>query len=95
MKQSFASEVIFDFYVQRSVRDERETLTFKRIQFSAWAGNRITCAFTCTRYEACTSFYVDDGACVFGLRDDVTELANGDDVTPADWQFVKTSRFSE
>ena len=69
-------------------------LTFKRIQISSldvnkYARPKFQCSSTCSKYEACASFYVDDGACVFGLRDDVTELANGDDVMPADWQLVK------
>ena len=88
--------VISDKYERKSMSHILHGFTFKRIQISGLDVNKnarpkFQCSSTCSKYEACTSFYVDDGACVFGLQDDVTELANGDDVTPADWQFVKAS----
>ena len=66
-------------------------LKFKKIE-GRKAIRSTECAIRCSKHDACRSFYVDDGACVFGLRDDVTEFANGDDVTPADGQTLITKR---
>ena len=77
------------FFHKRSLIEQEAGLKYKKIE-----GKRtsIECTTLCSDYNGCRSFYVDDGACVFGLRDDVTEFANGDDVTPADGQMLMTKR---
>ena len=91
---SWASE-ISDKYKMQAIGYLADTLFFKKIEIQNLVVRKVVpvCSFKCTKYDACLSFYVEDGACVFGLRDDVTEFANGDDVTPVDWQYLKMSYF--
>ena len=74
-------------YATKSIGEQRPGLVYKKI---LGRKSSLQWAALCSKHDACRSFYVDDGACVFGLSDDVTEFANGDDVTPADGQMLKT-----
>ena len=76
-------------YTKKTLSQQVMGLTFRKIEGRK---ARAECAVRCSKYNACRSFYVDDGACVFGLRDDVTEFANGDGVTPVDGQMLMTKR---
>ena len=78
-------------FKEKPMLEQVAGLKFKKI---VGMRSKSECAIRCTKRDACRSFYVDDGACVFGLRDDVTEFANGDDVTPADRQILMTKRKS-
>ena len=76
--------------------NEQDTgLSFQRFplsdfEFSDNESNAAMCSIVCARNFSCRSFYADDGACVFGLRDDVTELGVGSDVTPDAGQILMT-----
>ena len=75
----------------RALSQQEDGLVFKKIEGRK---GKLQWAALCSKHDACKSFYLDDGACVFGLSDDVTEFANGDDVTPADGQMLMTKRKS-
>ena len=76
----------------KSVNEQTPGLTYKKV---LGRKSSLQWAALCSKHDACRSFYVDDGACVFGLSDDVTEFANGDDVTPADGQMLMTKLSSK
>ena len=76
-------------YTSQPLTHQEYGLTYKKIEGRK---SRLQWAALCSKYDACRSFYVDDGACVFGLSYNVTEFANGDDVTPADGQMLMTKR---
>ena len=81
-----------DKFTSRPFAHQEYGLTYKKIEGRK---SRMQWAALCSKHDACRSFYVDDGACVFGLSDDVTEFANGDDVTPADGQMLMTKLSSK
>ena len=70
-----------------SVHEQEAGLSFKSLRSSSALGltghnTQIQCMVLCMDRHTCRSFYVDDGACVFGVRnDDVSDLHDGDDVT--------------
>ena len=86
-KESLLSDVNQMRYSLKPLGSQISGLSYKKI---LGRKSSLQWAALCSKHDACRSFYVDDGACVFGLSDDVTEFANGDDVTPADGQMLKT-----
>ena len=84
---------VSDLYEMKSVGYLAEALTFKKIQMQTFVVYRTECALKCTQYDACASFSFEEGACVFGLFDDVTEFANGENVTYVEWQYLKKAYF--
>ena len=86
-EKSETSNVNQNRYNLKPVNEQNSGLFYKKV---LGRKSSLQWAALCSKHDACRSFYVDDGACVFGLSDDVTEFANGDDVTPADGQMLKT-----
>ena len=84
-----AQDVRSSYFEETILTEQDQDLNFKKIDGRK---SKLQWAALCSKHDACRSFYVDDGACVFGLSDDVTEFANGDDVTPADGQMLMTKR---
>ena len=84
----------FTKYVSWPVHGQLPNLAFKKLTISqlGFSSRNIaaSCVILCQKYDACKSFYVEDGACVFGLSDDVRVFLNGDDVTPANDRNLTT-----
>ena len=79
-----------------SLNEQEAGLSFKSLRSSSALGltghnTQIQCMVLCMDRHTCRSFYVDDGACVFGVRnDDVSDLHDGDDVTVDARQVLQT-----
>ena len=44
--------------------------------------SKTQCSEVCINEGSCESFYIEDGACVFGVRGDVTGFAEGEETAP-------------
>ena len=79
-----------------TLNEQEAGLSFKSLRSSSALGltghnTQIQCMVLCMDRHTCRSFYVDDGACVFGVRnDDVSDLHDGDDVTVDARQVLQT-----
>ena len=74
--------------MERFIRRYREALlTDYRGKIQAL----VKCAFNCFDEDDCTRFYMEDGACVFGLTSNA-EGFEGEMVTPAASQIVTGKR---
>ena len=85
----------FEIYKRQDMSDIFGGFIFRKLTLSELGldiKSKLACTLVCTKYEACKSFYVHDGACVFGLLAEVTALVNGNFVDdPEYWQFMKTT----
>ena len=60
---------------------------YKKIGTSSYFGlrgrnSKFKCAEVCNKEDSCESFHLDGAACVFGVTDDVTAFAEGDEADP-------------
>ena len=71
-------------FLPSTIAQQNSNLIYKKFNINRdfSSQNPRFCVFLCLKYDACTSFYIVGGACVFGLSYDVTAFANGDYVTP-------------
>ena len=79
----------------KPLNNQETGLSFQRFPLSDFGflenkSNAAKCSVVCARHFSCRSFYAHDAHCVFGLRDDVTELGVGNDVTPDAGQTLMT-----
>ena len=83
------------YFVQQSVADQPVGLIYKRIGASTYFGlfgqnSQAQCAVICLHVNSCRSFYMDSGACVFGVsEDDVTVFTEGQNVNPEPEKEIK------
>ena len=84
------------YFNPMTLNEQEDGLSFKSLRSSSALGltghnTQIQCMVLCMDRHTCRSFYVDDGACVFGVRnDDVSDLHDGDDVTVDASQVLQT-----
>ena len=81
------------YFVPQSLTEHPNGTIYKKIPGSTFNGltgqnpSSVQCAFNCFDEDDCTSIYMEDGACVFGLTSNA-EAFEGEVVTPVTNQIV-------
>ena len=83
-------------FVLETVSQRQDLLIYKRIATSSYYGlfgqnSKLQCSEVCFNEDSCESFYMEDGACVFGVSGDSAAFGEGEEANPDGAQnvFVK------
>ena len=81
------------FYTTNAAFVQQNELTYTRVGKTYLGGSHtysvLQCLFVCMKESQCGSAYLDNGACVFGVTDDVNAFEGGEDITPDPNQEIK------
>ena len=82
-------------FVSEIVNDRTDITAYKKIGTSSYFGlfghnSNIQCAEVCLNKDSCVSFYMDGGACVFGLSGEFQAFEEGEEANPQDGQMIQT-----
>ena len=84
-------------FVTETAANQTDAIGYKKIGTSSYFGligqnSKLQCSEVCLNEDGCESFYMDNGACVFGVRDDVNAFnaeGNSEDTTAPEGQLVE------
>ena len=81
-------------FVSETVAQQTDIVKYKRIGTSSYFGlfgrnSRTQCSQVCLNEDSCESFYMDGGACVFGVSGDVIAFEEGKEAIPDGEQIIQ------
>ena len=82
-------------FVAETVDHERtDTIEYKKIGTSSYFGligqnSIIQCGEVCLNEDSCESYYMEGGACVFGVSGDSHAFEEGEETNPEDGQRIR------
>ena len=91
---SLAAEISQNFRLVDATHQTAHLKYVRVMEFPAkglFGGNsKVQCGDVCQGLDECHNFYVEGGACVFGLSGDVIEFDSYDVINPASDQLLRT-----
>ena len=81
-------------FVSETVAQGSDIIQYKKIGTSSYFGlfgrnSKIQCAEVCLNEDSCESFYMEGGACVFGVSGDNTAFAEDETANPNSEQRIQ------